>query len=149
MHVPPLQTVFAALQVPEPPLAVGQQPRPRSPHLVQTPPLLQVVPGAVHEPAAELPPQQGSPAPPQVPQTPALHTPPPAPTQVPPGIIQIPETQQPPPLQVLPAQQEKPGSPQVTPPLSTPPPVAPPTPTSTRFPPEPPVAAVLLKVEPP
>jgi hypothetical protein len=54
----PLQMAFGPLQVPLPPLALAQQGEPRSPHLVQLPPL-HVMPAAVHTPVAGDVPQQG------------------------------------------------------------------------------------------
>ena len=97
---------------PVPPVALGQQAVPRSPHFAQVPPAHFVL-GAVQTPAPVLSGQQSWPCPPQLPHEPALHTPLPRPTQLPPSAMQMPETQQPPLLQLLPLQHGVPGSPSV------------------------------------
>jgi hypothetical protein len=62
-----------------------------------------------------LPPQQGCPAPPQVPQEPFWQMPLAEGGQFEPEPTHLPRTQQPPPLQLLPAQQGSPERPQSTP----------------------------------
>jgi hypothetical protein len=102
------QIALAPLHLPPLPLALPQQGKPSSPHLVQLP-LLQAVLGEVHTPTPVLLVQQGNPGPPQLPHTPLLQTPVPRPTHAPPSAMQIPDTQQPPPAQVLPSQQGRPA----------------------------------------
>jgi hypothetical protein len=102
-------------------------------------PPLQVVRGAVHEPAPGLAPQQSWPGPPQVPQVPALHVSPPMLAQLAPAARQMPKTQHPPLSQLLPAQHAKPGCPHgdVLPPVPWTPPPTPAEPPAPAKPPPP------------
>ena len=106
-----------------------QQAAPKSPHLMQVPPVQRVC-EALQDPAPGLEPQQGKPGPPQAPHEPLLQIPSPKPTQAVPAAMQIPATQQPPDEHTFASQHGVPGKPQLIDPplpLCIPPP-APPAP---------------------